>query len=318
MIVAGIDVGTNTIRLLVADVDAGSFRELHSGRIITRLGAGLDRSGAISPESEQRSLAALAAFTADARRFSPACIDAVGTSALRRASNASAFIHRTADRTGLTLRVATGEEEARLTLKGVSFMLERMRGAPLPDPALVVDIGGGSTEVIRIDGGRIREQSLPLGAVYLTERFLLHDPPRKEEIDAVREAVRKELSAHAELFRSDGAPALIGTAGTITTLAAMDQRMTDYEPARINAFVLSGTSLDALIDMLSVTPNRARKLIPGLEEGREDIILAGAVVAQEIRRLIGSASVLVSDWGLREGIVLAGYDRQRESSGQAG
>ena len=311
MIVAGIDVGTNTIRLLVADVDAAAVRELHSGRIIPRLGEGLDRSGAISPDAEKRSLAALAAFAEDARRYSPSCIDAIGTSALRRASNAAAFIRKTMEQAGVHLRVVSGEEEARLTFKGVRFALERTTGEPMPDPSVVIDIGGGSTEVVRIFGGCVREvKSLQLGAVYLTERFIRHDPPREEEIDAIRTAVRGELGMHADLFCRDGSPALIGTAGTITTLAAIDQEMTEYDPERINGYILRGSSLDVLIGTLSDTTLQERRKIKGLEAGREDIILAGAIIAQEIQMRIGASAMLVSDWGLREGIVLDGYERQ--------
>jgi exopolyphosphatase/guanosine-5'-triphosphate,3'-diphosphate pyrophosphatase len=157
--------------------------------------------------------------------------------------------------------------------------------------------------------------SIPLGAVYLTERFLKNDPPLREEMDSLRRVVNKELDAwerdalHGGDVRSSSFANVAGTAGTITTLAAMDQALTEYDPARINGYILTRPSLDRLVNMLSVSTLDARRTMAGLEAGREDIILAGAVVAQEIMERCKARQMLVSDWGLREGLVFDLYEK---------
>jgi exopolyphosphatase/guanosine-5'-triphosphate,3'-diphosphate pyrophosphatase len=160
-------------------------------------------------------------------------------------------------------------------------------------------------------------RSIPLGAVYLTERFLRNDPPLREELDSLRRVVRKELDAwereafHGRNVRASSLATVAGTAGTITTLAAMDQALAEYDPARINGYILTRASVDRLVNTLSVSTLDARRTIAGLESGREDIILAGAIVAQEIMGRCGARQMLVSDWGLREGIVFDLYEKHR-------
>ncbi len=297
MILAGIDIGTNTLRLLIADIDRNSFHILHSSRTITRLGEQLDRTRLLSDGARRRSCEALAQFAEEIRRFAPKAVAAVGTSALRTAANASAFIQEAGEKTGLQIRVITGEEEARLTLQGV------VRSLPVR-PALIVDIGGGSTEIISPD--QQAEISLPLGAVYLTDRFIHHDPPLASELSVLRREVHTALQTDG--IPRSGPGELIGTAGTITTLASMDQQLSHYDPDRITGHVLSRNAIDAMIQELARTTVAKRRFIPGLEQGREDIILAGAIVAEEIMDHFRSPSMVVSDWGLREGIVLDLYD----------
>lgn len=320
MILAGIDIGTNTIRLLVTDTGDTTHRELHSGRTITRLGQELDRTGRLAPEAQERSLRALEEFSEVIGRHSVDRIAAVGTSALRNAANAAEFIAAARKRTGIEVAVITGDDEAKLALLGVRRALsqgKRDEDDPLAS-ALVIDIGGGSTELITTAQGKAETMtSLPLGAVYLTERFARNDPPLREEIDSLRGVVSKELDAwEREAFHGRGvrpsSPATVaGTAGTITTLAAMDQALAAYDPARINGYILTRSSLDRLVGVLSVSSLEARRKIAGLEAGREDIILAGAVVAQEIMVRCGASEMLVSDWGLREGIVFDLYEKHR-------
>lgn len=305
MILAGIDIGTNTVRLLVADAGgSGGFREISSGRIITRLGEGLDRAAFLSPEACARSLAAIAEFTSQARLQKASMISAIGTSALRNASNRAEFIRSVLEATGVAVQVISGREEARLTVRGVLAAIRGQHEHVLQGAAAVIDIGGGSTEVIHIEEGRtVREASLPLGAVYLTERHIHHDPPEAPEIDAVRSAVRAELDKVQGPPGSRFPGALVGTAGTITTLAAMDQELVQYDPDRINGYVLGRTAVDGLIRSLSTLTLAERRRIKGLEQGREDIVLAGALVLEGIMDRMGASSLVVSDWGLREGII---------------
>ncbi len=317
MILAGIDIGTNTIRLLVTATSDSSHQELFSGRTITRLGQGLDRTGALAPDAQERTFKALEEYAAIIASHSVERTSAVGTSALRNAANAAEFIAGAKQRAGIDITVISGEEEAQLTLLGVRRALSPVSGAgeePLAS-ALVIDIGGGSTELIVTRQGSIASmESLPLGAVYLTERFVHHDPPLGDELDSLRKAVTRELDAlHAKNIRPASLTTCAGTAGTITTLAAMDQELKEYDPARINGYVLSKASLDSIVAMLCVTTLDARRTIAGLEHGREDIILAGAIIAQEIMGRCGTRAMLVSDWGLREGIVFDLYEKMRKT-----
>jgi len=313
MILAGIDIGTNTLRLLVVETGPHAFQEIYTDRRITRLGQDLDRNGRLSPEAEERTLRALVDFSAQIRRYSAFRSAAIGTSALRNAANSAAFLHEVLMRTGLDVRIVSGAEEARLTLLGVARMLGqgggRKNGAALAS-AFVIDIGGGSTEIIATRPGMTPHiASLPLGAVYLTDRFIRNDPPLPEELVRLRQAIGSELDGFAETIQRRPDSLFIGTAGTITTLAAIDQGLLSYDPARINHAVLTREFIDATVDRLSASTLDERRSIRGLERGREDIILAGAMVAQEIMRRFGYASMLVIDWGLREGIVLDLYEQ---------
>ena len=319
MILAGIDIGTNTLRLLVAETGPDTFQELCSERRITRLGQDLDRTGMLSSEAWQRSIAALLDFRDSIGRHDVLHTAAIGTSALRKASNTHEFVYDVKKRTGLDIRVITGEEEARLTLLGVSRLLKGVRSATGDDrlrSSLVIDIGGGSTEIIMTRPGAEPEMlSLALGAVYLTERFIAHDPPSREELELLRRVVRAELSMHDKALGQDPAGALIGTAGTVTTLAAMEQELMEYDPEKINRFILTREAIAGIVTVLSRSMFKERKNIPGLESGREDIILAGAIVAQEIMERYGHTVMVVSDWGLREGVIIDLYDKvHREHS----
>jgi len=312
MILAGIDIGTNSIRLLIAEIRSGAFREIYSARRTTRLGKDLDCTGRLSPDAMERSFSVLSEFSVHIRNF-PACqTSAIGTSALRNASNAHEFIAEVRRRTGIDVSVISGEEEARLTLLGVrsALQISENRGGYPPASTLVIDIGGGSTEfIVTNDRNETFVQSLPLGAVYLAERCITTDPPALNELAALRQVIRTELDRaeksgpalpHGPGKRPDR---FIGTAGTITTLAAMDQGMVVYDPARINGSILTRVALDRIVETLVSSTLLERRTMAGLEPGREDIILPGAVIMQEIMERYAYPEMLISDWGLREGIV---------------
>ncbi len=314
MILAGIDIGTNTLRLLVAEIGPDSFQEIYSDRRITRLGQDLDRTGALSFDARERSLNALLDFSVSIRRHGALHASAVGTSALRNASNSTEFIADIHQRTGLAVSVISGEEEARLTLVGVARALAGLDSNHAKDDplssALVIDIGGGSTELLvtRPDRKPL-VASLPLGAVYLTERFIKHDPPSADELGLLRSAIRETLEQQAAEMRQGPNGIFAGTAGTITTLAAMDQGLTLYDPDKINGHSLTKETIDGIVGKLVVSTLVERRTFPGLEQGREDIILAGAVVTQELMSWSDFSRMVVSDWGLREGLVLDLYER---------
>jgi exopolyphosphatase / guanosine-5'-triphosphate,3'-diphosphate pyrophosphatase len=318
MILAGIDIGTNSLRLLIANVDRDSFREIYSDRRSTRLGQGLDRTGVLAREARDRSLNALGAFAESIHRCTALQVAAIGTSALRNASNTPDFIQEAKQSTGLAIDVITGEEEARLTLLGVAHSLKVKRrgksGRNALEKSLLIDIGGGSTEIIITDQGRANfVTSLPLGAVYLSERFIRHDPPAQHDIELMRSALRSEIVKVTKIRRPSRSSVFAGTAGTIATLVSMVQGLDKYDHERINGTVLERDSVDDIVDMLCRMTANERKSIRGLEVGREDIILAGAVVTQEIMKQFGYVSLMVSDWGLREGIVLDLYEKSAKS-----
>ena len=312
MILAGIDIGTNTLRLLVAETGLDSFHEIYADRKITRLGQDLDRRGMLTREAGERSLEVLKDFAGSIRRHAALHTAVIATSALRNASNGGEFIEEVHTRTGLDIRVISGEEEARLTLVGVSRTLKGSRGLQNDalDSALVIDIGGGSTEIIITHSARAATMaSLPLGAVYLTDRYIKNDPPTPDEVALLRRAVRDNLEQCSSTMIPGPAKTLVGTAGTITTLAAMDLRLLNYDPVKINGHVLARETVKTIVQILSASTLKQRRSLPGLETGREDIILAGAVVAEEIMERFVFQTMLVSDWGLREGIVLDLYER---------
>jgi exopolyphosphatase/guanosine-5'-triphosphate,3'-diphosphate pyrophosphatase len=320
MILAGIDIGTNAVRLLIAETSDITHRELHSARIITRLGQGLDTSGVLSADAQERSLLALERCSASIAGYPVVHVAAVGTSALRKARNTSEFLLAAHRRTGLHIRVISGREESRLTLAAVRRALSQGRW-PKQDPlasALVIDIGGGSTELmVTLGGDLVAEDSLDLGAVYLTERFLHSDPPTEEELGLMRRAVRHALDLGEQRLRNDAGirPAstifFACTGGTAATLAAMDQGLNRYDPERINGYTIGRRALDGMFRTLSATTLSERRSIVGLERGREDIIVAGAAIAQEIMERWGISSMIVSEWGLREGIVFDLFEKHR-------
>jgi exopolyphosphatase/guanosine-5'-triphosphate,3'-diphosphate pyrophosphatase len=314
MILAGIDIGTNTLRLLVAETGPDAFQEIYADRKVTRLGQDLDQKGMLSHEAENRSLKVLDDFAEKSRHYAALHTEAIGTSALRSASNAATFIKDIKNRTGLDIRVITGKEEARFTLIGVVRALKG-RGTGNRNPlesAFVIDIGGGSTEIILTRAGEEPSlASLPLGAVYLTDRYLKNEPPTAKEMEQLKCVVKDTLEQHDAITKSGTGGTFIGTAGTITTLAAMDLSLSEYDADKINGHILTKRTVDSIVRKLAASTLEERRAIPGLEQGREDIILAGAVVAQEIMERFGFTTMLVSDWGLREGIVLDLYERHR-------
>ncbi len=303
MRVAAIDIGTNTIRLLVGEADGrGGYRPIFAAQEITRLGQGLLPERMLQPEPMRRSLAVLARYRAAAAEHGIAAMAAVGTSALREAGNREAFLARARREAGLEIAVVSGEEEARLTLLGVRAAL-----ASPPRRLLMLDIGGGSTELLLADGPDVLAAvSTGLGAVTLTERHLAHDPPQAAELAAVRQSAAERIArARNEALRGlASGDAFVGTAGTVTTLAAVDLALTAYDPARITGHRLTRDGVARLLDRLASLPLARRRRVSGLEPARADVIVAGAAVCLAALDVLGFPALTVSDGGLREGILL--------------
>lgn len=301
--VAVIDVGTNTVRLLVAESDGHSaYRTLLTAQEITRLGQRLLPARELQPEPIQRTVRALQRYRELAEAQGAATILAVGTSALREAKNRAAFLAAARDAAGVEVVVIAGEEEARLALLGVR--------AGLPDaPARLVmmDIGGGSTELLLADGESILAAvSSGLGVVKLTETCLHGDPPLPAELEKVRRTAAECLdrARNAELRGIAPRDTFVGTAGTVTSLAAVDLALVPYDPVRVTGHRLTRVRVAQLLHRLASLPLGDRRQVPGLEPGRADIIVAGGVICLAAMDALGYSTLTVSDGGLREGILL--------------
>ncbi len=300
-ILAGIDIGTLTCRLLVAELSAnGRLRELQSDRRILRLGQGVDRDRALRADAMDRVIGTLREWRQLIDRAKAEAATVVATSAVRDAANRDEFLHRVEHEAGFVVEIISGEEEARRTMLGIRSGLP----AGISD-MLALDIGGGSTEfILDRPGSSPMIRSIDLGVVRLSERLLHGDPPTLEEVQWARAWVRRDTAAAvAGMPRSSGT-AFVGTAGTITSLAAMAQRLPAYEPARIHNYRLTLDMVIALERELLSRPKAHRRGMPGLEAGREDVIAAGAIILRTVMETLEEASVLVSDLGLREGVLI--------------
>lgn len=304
---ASLDLGTNTFRLLIADFsDGGKLTPLLRKRVITRLGEGFHKDGSIQPQAADRAGKALLSFSTILDEYQVEQVFAVATSVVREAANGKKITHDLFKQTGLPIRTLTGIEEAHLTLKGVFSVLQDTTKL-----SLVIDIGGGSTELILSeDTLPIQTDSINLGVVHLAEQLITSDPPSEQDLSLLHEQIRKSLSANsAAQYLAACSPShpplsLIGTAGTVTTLAAMDQRLADYDPLKINNYPLARTSLETMYTQLTTLPLSERTAIPGLEKGREDLIIPGTAILIEIMKRFECTSLIVSDAGLLEGVLL--------------
>jgi exopolyphosphatase/guanosine-5'-triphosphate,3'-diphosphate pyrophosphatase len=294
--VAAIDLGTNTARLLIADKNP--YRQILLKRIITRLGGGFTRERGLSAEAQQRSLDALREFALLIGRHDAGPVRAVATSAVRDAVNGREFCRTVQEETGLILEVIDGGEEAALTLRGVASILD-----DTSCDVAVFDVGGGSTEYTLAAGDRLLfSRSLPIGVVRLTEGKVgvaqMEDKIRRE-LTSLRGELEKE--GLAERF---GRATLVGTAGTATTLAAIQIGMTEYDYRKVNNHTLPLAEVERIFQLLlPLTPAR-RLEVPGLELGREDLIIAGTLVVLNTMKIFGFDSFKVSDAGLLEGLLL--------------
>ncbi len=308
-LIASIDVGTNTLRLLAAQVQGGKIiRETLNLRETTRLGEGLKPGGKLKAEARGRTIRTLAEFSKRMLEAGVEGVSAVGTEALRRASDAEDFVRDAREEAGIILKIIPAEEEARLTLLGVKSAI----GETLTTGRkLVMDIGGGSTELILTeDWSRHTSISLPIGAVSLFERFLLNDPPLLLEMKELVSFCNETALPRLKNLLGGDKPALVGTAGTITTLAAVDLALEVYDPARITGHKLGRERMSALEERLAGLPKESRRLIAGIEPGREDIIVSGTLLAGVIMDAFGADKITVCDWGLREGNLLDYYSKK--------
>jgi exopolyphosphatase/guanosine-5'-triphosphate,3'-diphosphate pyrophosphatase len=298
--IAAIDLGTNSARLLIGHVDErDSILPVLAKRHITRLGGGFTREFGISGEARERTIEALHDFSVSLKKSGIARYRAVATSAVRDAVNGSDFAAEVLEKTGIALEIVDGREEALLTLRGVFSGLDERSG-----DFLVFDIGGGSTEyTLASEFKTMFTKSLPLGVVRLTEG--------KVSLEAMEEKITRELEKLAtdfEMFdytKTINNATLVGTAGTATTLAAIHMKMADYDYRRANNYLLSFEDIKEILGELLPMTLRERLEVPGLEKGREDLIIAGILITLQTMEKFGFQQLKVSDYGLLEGVLLS-------------
>ncbi len=298
---AFIDVGTNTILCLIAEIrDTGRFRVLNDLAEIAGLGKGVDQTGLISAEGEQRSLAVIERYLDQCKNLGVEEIIAVGTSALRDAKNSEQVRARFHDRLGIDVRVISGTEEAAYSFLAVERGLA-LAGREL----LVIDIGGGSSEFIRgNESGFARAVSVDIGSVRLTERYLHADPVNADEAQRMIAAIDQELDLlPSRGIDADGPLSLVGIAGTFTTLAAMEKQLARYSHAEVHGSSLTLQQVRRQVHRLEGKTIEERKRIVGLEAKRADVIFAGACLIERIMIFYHADGVIVSDQGVRYGLL---------------
>jgi exopolyphosphatase / guanosine-5'-triphosphate,3'-diphosphate pyrophosphatase len=323
--VAAIDCGTNSIRLLIADIDTERLRlsDLRRDMRIVRLGEGVDRTGRLAPAALDRTIAALREYAGEIGRLRPEAVRMVATSATRDAENADEFTSRVKDVLGVAPEVVTGEEEAWLSFTGATRelgVLPRGASPPLRPPSggetpltpplptyLVADIGGGSTEFVLGDpSGIVAARSVDIGCVRMTERHLSGDPPPFGEVAAAVADIDAALDLAASSVFPGGEPArsatLVGLAGSVTTVAGIALGLVAYDPARIHHSRVSAASVHAIsADLLGMTREQ-RATIGVMHPGRVDVIGAGALILDRIMTRFGFTEVLVSEHDILDGI----------------
>jgi exopolyphosphatase/guanosine-5'-triphosphate,3'-diphosphate pyrophosphatase len=298
---AGVDIGTLTCRLLIADLlPGGRLREVRSDRRILRLGEGVDQTKRLNVAAMDRVLLCLKEWRGIIDASLVDAVAVVATSAVRDAANREEFLDRVKREADFEVELISGEDEARRTMLGIRS------GLPIGvTDVLALDIGGGSTEFIfdRPEQPPV-VRSIDIGVVRLCERLLHHDPPTDGEVRQAREWIAKETKAAVGSMGNYQTATFVGTAGTVTSLAAMAQKLPSYEPIRIHNYQLQLSTIQEIEQMLLSRKKADRVGLPGLEKGREEVIAAGAIIIRTIMETLRISAVLVSDLGLREGVLI--------------
>jgi len=299
MIVAAIDIGTNSIRYMAARGAGRSVEIIDQGGEITRIGKNVDKTGLIAPAAARRTFRALRRFVNRCRSVGAEKLTVVATSALRDAKNGAAFVEQVRKKLRVQIDIVDGAEEARLAFLGVSHAL------PVSGKTLVIDIGGGSTELIVKSGVNISANSIDLGAVRLTERFLYGDPPKyalyKRMDTYVAGCLRKSIPAQ---LIGAGIEGIIGAGGTVTTLAAIKLMLAAYSHELVHGTKISAKEIESISDLLLFMPLDARKKVVGLRPERADIIVAGLNILRNIIALFAMPGLTVSDRGILYGMII--------------
>jgi exopolyphosphatase/guanosine-5'-triphosphate,3'-diphosphate pyrophosphatase len=310
MRVAAIDCGTNSVRLLVADLHPGgdgvAKTDLHREMRVVRLGEGVDRTGVLSAGALERTRVALVDYAATCAELGVETTRMVATSATRDAANRDDFVALVRSVLGTDPEVVSGHEEAELSFTGATAGLD-----PALGPFLVMDIGGGSSELV-LGGGEVEASwSMDVGCVRLTERHLRDDPPTAEQVAAARADVDAALDAALAVVPAGRARTAVGLAGSVTTVAALALGLTAYDPERIHLSRVSTAEVDALAERLLAMPRAERAALGAMHPGRVDVIGGGALVLQSCLTRLGMSEVLVSESDILDGIAVSMRSRRR-------
>ena len=300
-IIASIDIGSNTARLLILESTGDQkFKLLVSKRNITRLGEGIDAQGKLTEHRMQTTLKVLSRFRQICLENGDPPLFAVATSAVREASNGQEFVRLAKKETGIDIKIITWEEEARLALEGVYWKIPHENRR-----VITFDIGGGSTEFILSEGEKIKDFcSTSLGVVRLTEKFITQHPVNENEFHSLQNHLQYELQIVKNKLSAFPPELLIGTAGTVTTLAALKENIYPYDPEKIHGSTFSRQEAESILDDLKGKSLSQRLLLKPIEPGREDLIIAGTAIVLETMRAFGCEILTVSEYSLREGLIL--------------
>lgn len=304
MRVAGVDVGTNTLRMLIADVENGKIKPLRRERIVTRLGDSFVLTGYLKEEAIERSIKALEVFKRIADDEGCQKVVVIATSCVRESRNGRVFVRMVKERINWDVTVVDGNKEAYLTYLGAKV------GLDIKGVTVIFDIGGGSTEYIRSDGS-FKVKSVNMGVVKLKDLFMKEDPPSKEEIDNMDRYIRKVIEEELTGFMEGDCEFLVGTAGTVTTIAAIKLSLEKYDPEVIHGTSVNRNEVENIFERLVKMNPKERLKLPGMEVGREDLIIPGIMVTVATMDYFGKDELVVSEWGILEGMVYyyAGCDR---------
>lgn len=304
MLRAGIDIGTNTILLLVAEVEGARIKRVVEDHVrVVRLGQGVDKNRVFHPDAMDRARACFRDYAAILQKYPGIDVRAVATSGSRDAKNSEAFFAEIERDFHIPVRVISGEEEALLSFTGA--LPEGVRD---PHSIAVLDIGGGSTEIVGLKPGSEKDlfrYSFDMGCVRMTERFLPSDPPKREEIEKLRSHVRAELAKERDIVEAAlKGRTLVGVAGTATYLASSVLDLSRFVPERVDGAQVTTAEVKALVERFAKLSATERLGIGGMDQGRADVIVAGAVILEEVLKAAGLSSYTASVRGLRYGAVL--------------
>lgn len=296
---AGIDIGTNTILLLIAEVEGNTIRPVVDAVKVVRLGEGVDKNRAFAPAAMDRAQACFQEYGKILQEHGVEHCRAVATSGSRDAENSAAFFRDMQPVLGFPIEVISGEEEAELSFLGALCEKEK------PDNYALIDIGGGSTEfVCRGDDGDLVRKSFDLGCVRMKERFLHHDPATPEEIQAVQKNVEEVFDQDAEIWSAIQGKRLMGVAGTATYLSSANLELEEFDAEQVNGSSLSIEAIRELRKTMQEMTAEDRLGMGGMDSGRADVIVGGAIVLEEALKRSGHDEVEISVRGLRYGLVL--------------
>jgi exopolyphosphatase/guanosine-5'-triphosphate,3'-diphosphate pyrophosphatase len=312
MPVAAVDIGTNTTRLIVAEVADGEMETLHRESRITRLGEGVDARHRLLPAPVARVRNVLTDYRRTAEGLGAERTLAIATSAVRDAENGEAFLGEIEWSYGFATRLLSGDDEALMTYRGVTADRRLASGT------VIIDIGGGSTEVVAGDADMVRwHDSLDIGSVRLTERLLYGDPPTGDELVACAGAVRALLAERVPDEVRGATTSAIGVAGTITSIAALALGLDEYDADRIHGSHLSADALSQQVDRLAAVPLEERRKLRPLDPERAPVIVAGGIIARETLAFFGLDDLEISERDILDGAALAAAELPEEEEGAA-